>query len=37
MDPKNIVAFDNIEILDKKKEDDSSQQKIEKPAPSQDY
>jgi tetratricopeptide (TPR) repeat protein len=35
MDPKNIVAFDNIEILGKKKEDDSSQQKIEKPAPSQ--
>src|SRR5918994_5222133 len=35
MDPKNIVAFDNIEILSKKKEDDSSQ-KIEKPpAPSQ--
>ena len=36
MDPKNIVAFDNIEILGKKKEDDSSQQKIEKPAPSVD-
>src|SRR5215211_2155118 len=36
MDPKNIVAFDNIEILNKKKEDDSSQQKIEKPpAPTQ--
>ena len=35
MDPKNIVAFDNIEILGKKKEDGSSQQKIEKPAPSQ--
>ena len=35
MDPKNIVAFDNLEILDKKKEDHSTQ-KIEKPpAPSQ--
>ena len=34
MDPKNIVAFDNIKILGKKK-DDSSQKKIEKPAPSQ--
>src|SRR5215211_5474167 len=33
MDPKNIVAFDNIEILGKKKDD--SNQKIEKPVPSQ--
>src|SRR5215210_7424538 len=35
MDPKNIVASNNIEILNKKKDEDTSQQKIERPAPSQ--
>ena len=34
MDPKNIVALNNIKILNKKKDEDTSQQK-EKPAPSQ--
>src|SRR5215212_9658536 len=35
MDPKNIVALNNIEILNKKKDEDTSQQKIERPASSQ--
>src|SRR5215212_79100 len=35
MDPKNIAAFDNREMLGKKKEDDYSQKLEKPPAPSQ--